>query len=321
MNWKCKALLIGSSILSSMLFLGCKEENKTVLVGMADTREILVASKLAGRLADVAVSEGDTVKEGDVVASISSPEVDAKVEQARGAVKSAEARLALVRKGARAEELRMAETALSQATEARKLAETTWARVSKLLADSVIPRQQADEAEFKWRASQENENAAQARVDMVRSGARSEEIEAAEGAVQSARNALNEAQSWSRETVVYSPVGGIVQKRYLGAGEIAGAGAPILVLIKPEEIWVALPAREDHLGAFVVGKPVWGEIPALGGKKIEFKVAWVSAMGDYATWRSTSRKGDADLRSFEVRLEPAKPEPGLLPGMTVRFVL
>lgn len=302
-----------------MTFLGCSKADKPMLVGMAETREIMVASKLAGRLAKVEVAEGDTVEEGDIVATINSPELDAKVEQARGMLKSAEARLSMARKGARIEEIRMAETALAQASEARKLAETTWKRVSKLLADSVIPRQQADEAEFKWRSAQENETQAMTRLEMMRNGARSEEVSALEGAVQSARNALSEAQSWSRETVVYSPVGGVVQRRYLGAGEIAMAGAPILVLIRPEETWIALPVREDHLGSFQVGKAVWGEVPALAGKKLEFRVAWISAMGDYATWRSTSRKGDSDLRSFEIRLEPAHMELGLLPGMTVRF--
>lgn len=298
---------------------GCSQEAEPMLVGMAETRELLVASKLTGRLARVDVSEGDTVREGDVLAAIHSPEVEAKVEQARGAMKSAEARLALLKKGVRLEEIRMAETALAQAQEGQKLAETTWRRVSKLLADSVIPRQQADEAEFKWRAAQENATAAQARLEMMRNGARGEEVAAAEGAVQSARNALAEAQTWSKEMVVYSPAGGVVQKRYLGAGEIAMAGAPILVLIRPEEVWVALPAREDQLAGLPVGKRVTGEVPALGNRQVEFRVAWVSAMGDYATWRSTSRRGDADLRSFEVRLEPVKPQEGLLPGMTVRF--
>jgi HlyD family secretion protein len=61
-----------------------------------------------------------------------------------------------------------------------------------------------------------------------------------------------------------------------------------------------------------------GEIPALS-KSAEFRVSWMSAMGDFATWRATSRKGDADLRSFEVRLVPVAPVAGLLPGMTVRF--
>ncbi|MEN9309702.1 MAG: HlyD family secretion protein [Fibrobacterota bacterium] len=303
---------------ASILVSGCKPQQGPDLIGMADGREVLVSAKLAGRLAQVRVSEGDRVKMGDTLAVLGSPEVFAKVEQAAGAAKSAGARLRMARKGARDEEVRMAQTQLSQATEARKLAEATWKRVGKLLADSAIPRQQADEVEFKWRAAQENESAAAARVEMIKNGARPEELEAAEGMVQSATNALTEARSWQRETVVLAPCDGIVQKRYLGAGEIMGAGAPILVLIRPEEVWVSLPVREDQLKPFALKSVVQGTIPALG-VTVPLRVTWMTSMGDFATWRSTARKGDADLRSFEVRLTPEQPVAGLLPGMTVRF--
>jgi HlyD family secretion protein len=297
---------------------GCGGDRRPSMVGMADSREILVSAKLAGRLAEVRVQEGDRVREGDTIAILASPEVDDKVAQAAGASRSAEAKLAMARHGARAEEIRMAQTQATQATEARKLAETTWRRIEKLQADSALSRQQADEAEFRWQAAQETEIAALARLQMVRKGARPEEIEAAEGLVQSARNALAEAKDWQKESVVLSPVGGVVQKRYLGAGEIMGAGSPIVVLIRPEDVWVALPAREDQIIGLRLGTTLSGEIPALGRSAL-FKVSWMSAMGDFATWRSTTRKGDADLRSFEVRLVPTEPVKGLLPGMTVRL--
>lgn len=300
------------------MLAGCRTDAPD-LIGMADGREILVSAKIAGRLASVRVSEGDQVKAGDTLAVLGSPEVSAKVEQAAGAAKSASARLRMARKGARDEEVRMATTQLVQATEARKLAEATWKRVAKLLADSAVPRQQAEEAEFRWRTAQETESAAAARLDMVKNGARPEELEAAEGLLQSASNALSEARSWQKETVVLAPCDGIVQKRYLGAGEIMGAGSPILVLIRPQDTWVALPVREDQLAAIQVGSTLIGRIPALGMDSVEFKVTWMTSMGDFATWRSTNRKGDADLRSFEVRLMPKTQAAGLLPGMTVRF--
>jgi HlyD family secretion protein len=319
MNRFQKTLAITATGFVIILGTGCKGPAKPDLIGMADGREVLVSAKLAGRLAQVRVSEGDRVKAGDTLAVLGSPEVAAKVEQAEGAAKSAGARLRLTRKGARVEEVRMAQTQLEQATQARKLAEATWKRVEKLVRDSAIPRQQADEVEFKWKAAQEMENAAAARMDMLHNGARPEELDAAEGLVQSANNAVDEAKSWQRETVVLAPCDGIVQKRYLGAGEIMGAGSPILVLIRPEETWVALTVREDQLAEYALGTEITGNIPALRQDNIPFKVTWMTSMGDFATWRSTNRKGDADLRSFEVRLTPLSPVAGLLPGMTVRF--
>lgn len=318
MNPWANHLIRSTFFVTTAMLVGCKTDTPD-LIGMADGREILVSAKIAGRIASVRVSEGDQVRAGDTLAVLGSPEVAAKVEQAAGAAKSASARLRMARKGARDEEVKMATTQLVQATEARKLAEATWKRVAKLLADSAIPRQQAEEAEFKWRTAQEMESAAAARLDMVKNGARPEELEAAEGLLQSASNALSEARSWQKETVVLAPCDGIVQKRYLGAGEIMGAGSPILVLIRPQDTWVALPVREDQLAGIKLGSTLIGRIPALGMDSVEFKVTWMTSMGDFATWRSTNRKGDADLRSFEVRLMPKTQAPGLLPGMTVRF--
>ena len=316
MKTNTKKMLLGLPAL--LLLAGCGKEDAPDLVGMADGREIAVSAKLAGRLGEVRVAEGDKVREGDTIAVLTSPEVSAKVAQAAGAVKSAEARLSMARHGARSEEVRMAETQAAQATQARKLAETTWRRVEKLHADSALPRQQADEVEFRWHAAQENEAAALARLQRVKKGARPEEIEGAEGMVESATNALAEAKSWKKEVVVLAPCDGIVQKRYLTAGEITSAGAPIVTLIRPQDVWVALPAREDELTGTRIGQKLTGEIPALG-KTVAFKVTWMTSMGDFATWRSTTRKGESDLRSFEVRLMPEAPVEGLLPGMTVRF--
>lgn len=303
-----------------VVLAGCGE-GTTTLVGMGEGREVAVAGKLAGRIAEVRCEEGDTLRAGDTVALIGSPEVDAKVLQAEGAVRSAEAKLSMARHGARPEEIRMAASAAEQATQGRILAEATWKRVQALLADSAIPLQQADEVRMRWQLAVQTELAAKARLEMTRKGARSEEIDGARGLVESARNALAEAKSWQKESAVLAPTDGVVQKRYLAQGEVAGAGSPIVVLVRPQDTWATVAVREDMLAKLPIGATLEADIPALALSAVPFKVVWHSSMGDFATWRATSRKGDVDLRSFEVRLEPVRTVPGFLPGMSVRLTL
>ncbi|HGP5703669.1 TPA: biotin/lipoyl-binding protein, partial [Vibrio cholerae O1] len=76
-----------------VLLAGCGGGKDQPLVGMSEGRELAVAAKLAGRLSAVRCEEGDTIRAGDTVAMIGSPEVNAKVLQAEGAVRSAEAKL------------------------------------------------------------------------------------------------------------------------------------------------------------------------------------------------------------------------------------
>ncbi|WP_334091257.1 hypothetical protein [Helicobacter typhlonius] len=50
---------------------------------------------------------------------------------------------------------------------------------------------------------------------------------------------------------------------------------------------------------------------------MEFKVTFVSVMGDFATWRATSAHKGYDVRTFEVEAYPLMPVDGLRVGMSV----
>jgi HlyD family secretion protein len=75
--------------------------------------------------------------------------------------------------------------------------------------------------------------------------------------------------------------------------------------------------REDEFKAYAQGSVHQATIPALK-TRAAFKATAVSALPAFATWRA-ARPGGTDLRTFEVRLRPTAPVPGLRPGMTVVF--
>jgi HlyD family secretion protein len=118
-----------------------------------------------------------------------------------------------------------------------------------------------------------------------------------------------------------SPVAGQVVERLVAPGEVVPAGFPVLTIIDPEQAYVIVQVREDHLGAVRMGTVLEAVVPALGAERHPFAVTYLSAMADFATWRATNERGDFDLKTFEVRLRPARPVEGLRPGMTVRLHL
>ena len=85
-----------------------------------------------------------------------------------------------------------------------------------------------------------------------------------------------------------------------------------------DDIWASFAIREDRLKNLRIGDEVEIEVPALD-RKIPMKVANISALGDFATWRATSDRDRFDLKSFEVKLRPTQPVDGLRPGMTARW--
>jgi HlyD family secretion protein len=66
-----------------------------------------------------------------------------------------------------------------------------------------------------------------------------------------------------------------------------------------------------------MGSTIAATVPALGDAPVEFTVYYLSPKGEYATWRATRQSSGYDIKTFEVRARPAKPVPGLRPGMSV----
>ena len=68
-----------------------KKEEKIILQGVIECREYRIASKIAGRIESVNVSEGDKVTAGELLYTISTPELQTKLTQATAARAAAEA--------------------------------------------------------------------------------------------------------------------------------------------------------------------------------------------------------------------------------------
>lgn len=295
--------------------------SKEYITGVVETTEIDVASKIPGRIDSVFVSEGDKVEKGQILATLESKEINAKVEQARGAMMAAQARMIMAKNGARPEEKEAVEKQYLAAKHQFELADKTFGRIQQVFKDSVISVQEKDQVEFQFKAAKEQLEAAYAKYKMVIKGARYEDIDAAEGIFHQAMNALNEALAYQAETKLISPINGEVFKRVSDPGEIIGSGYPIFTLIDPNDVWVVIQLREDKMTKFKKDMIINGIIPALGNAEYKFKITYIAAMADFATWKATNQKGDFDLKTFELHLRPIKPIDGLRAGMTVRFEL
>lgn len=305
---------------TAAVFYGCKNE-ENITTGMVETTEIDVASKIPGRIDTLYFDEGDPVKKGAVIARMESKEMDAKVEQAKGVMIAARSKMEMAEKGARPEEKEAVEKLNLQAKYQYELAQKTYDRFLKLYEDSVISRQEFDQIEFKYKAAYEQYLAADAKLRMVNKGARDEEKEAAEALFHQAENAYNEALAYQQELSVKAPVSGELYKKIADQGEVIASGYPLFSVIVPGDAYVIVQLREDRMNGIKKDDVVKGTVAALGNKKLEFKVNYISPMADFATWKPTNMKGDFDLKTFEIHLKPVKPVENLRPGMTVNINL
>lgn len=291
-----------------------------VLQGQVEGTLINVSGKLAGRLASIEVREGQRVARADLVAHLESPEVEARLDQARAARDAAAAQRDKAYHGAREEEIRQARNMWERARHAAELAEKTFHRLERLNADGVVPAQRRDEAEAQWKTARDAENAARAAVDMAEAGARDEDKAAAAALVERASGAVSEVNAALAETRILAPAAGEVYRRNAEPGEVVPAGYPVVTLLDPADVWVVFQLREDKLAGTAIGSPLTVRVPALGNRRLDLEVSYVAPLGDFATWRPSSAQGGFDLKTFEVRARPRTPVAGLRPGMSAIVV-
>ncbi len=294
------------------------EPRDAYLQGQMEARRVLVAGKVPGRVERLFFREGDMVEKNAIVAIISSPEIEAKKMQARGALGAARAQASKAQNGARSEDVAALKAMADRAQEAANLAKNTYDRVQKLYNEGVLPLQKRDEAETQMKASQSAADAAKAQYDQALAGARSEDKAAANALVLQAKGANAEVDAYLEETKIRAPISGEVSVKLVEEGEVVGSGMPVVAVTDLDDSWAVFHLREDLLKNVSKGKTFMMYIPALDSH-VDMEVSYIASVGDYATWRSSKESGGFDLKSFEVRLRPTKKIENLRPGMSVLF--
>ena len=302
------------------VFYNAYQPKPIQLQGEIDAQYYSVSSKVPGRIDHIGVKKGELIKEGDFIFSINSPEVQAKLKQAKAARNAAGAVVKEADKGARKQQIAAAKDQWHQAKEAEKLLHKTYTRIEKLYKDGVVAEQKRDEIYTKYKAAQYQSNAAKQMYLMANEGAREEQKEAARAQENVYAGKIDEVNAYMVETVQHAHHAGEVSQILIHEGELAPTGFPVVTLVDVNDSWAKFHVREDLLHYFARGKVLELEVPALR-QSYPFEVTHIAVMGEYATWRAAEAGKGFDLKSFEVELRPKESIEGLRVGMSVLIQL
>ena len=125
---------------NSQLLITCSKPKETIS-GEVDSTEIDIGVKVPGRIAEIFITEGQTVKKGDILGRLEGKELDAKLKTVNAALKEAEEQYVLAKK--------------------------TYNRIKTLYKDGIIPKQQFDEVEYKYNAALQKINATQGKKNEI----------------------------------------------------------------------------------------------------------------------------------------------------------
>tara|TARA_B100001059_G_scaffold213051_1_gene228598 strand:+ start:29 stop:1003 length:975 start_codon:yes stop_codon:yes gene_type:complete len=286
------------------------------LQGQIDAQQYSISSKVPGRIDEVFVRKGDSVEKGELIFSLLSPEIDAKLEQAKAGEKAAGALAQEAENGARTQQIQAAKDQWLKAKAAADLMEKTYQRVNNLYNDGVVAEQKRDEAKTQWQAAKYTESAAFQMYQLAQEGARDETKVAAAQKALMAAGAVAEVEAYAKDTQIHSWFSGEVSQVLLSSGELAPQGFPVVTVIDTKDAWAVLNVREDMLKHFEKGAQFEAYLPALD-KSLTFQVTHIAVMGDFATWRSTDAAQGFDLRTFEVEARPVDTSETLRMGMSL----
>jgi HlyD family secretion protein len=244
-----------------------------------------IQPKISGRLAtlaiegDIPVSEGTRVKKGQRIATIDDREWKAQLENARAAMAAATAALAVSKADllnseaglsnakANLEQQRAARqsssAALTSALAARTDKERELTRQKNLLEKQATTQQNYDQAETAANQARAEVDRAEAAEKAAEAQVRSAEaailqaeagierckasVQQAEAALQQAEAALRQAEVNFSETILYSPMDGVVSKKLVDPGAMVSPTTAIVTIMAMDAVKVLLSVPVNHL--------------------------------------------------------------------------
>jgi RND family efflux transporter MFP subunit len=201
---------------------------------LAAEDQVVVGTKVPGRLAEIAVDMGTRLRRGQVVARLDASDYRLRVEQAEAALQQARARLGLPLTGAD-ERVDPEQTSIvRQARAVLEEARLTRDRSAKLVEQDLIARAQFDTAEANLKVAEGRYHDAL------------EEVRNRQALLAQRRSELELARQQLTDTAMTSPIEGAVAVKQASVGEYLAAGAPVATVVQlhPMRLRVNVPERE-----------------------------------------------------------------------------
>ncbi|WP_430613564.1 HlyD family secretion protein [Flavobacterium sp. JP2137] len=284
-----------------------KPNNNLVTQGKIERDQIAVVGKLPGRILKIYVSEGDFVKKGDTLAFLDAPEVDAKKNQAKGALTAANAQYQMATKGATDNQLKQLRAKQKAMQEQFNFAQKSIKRLDGMIKDSLVSQQTYDEAFTKYQGAQSQLLAVEAEIADVQHGVRIEQQTMALGQQERALGALQEVQSAENDRYILAPQDMSIENISLKVGELALPGYALFSGYLVDSVYFRFTLPESKLNQLKKGQ----ELPvtvAYNNSQVQGKVVNIKQLGAYANIATAYPDYEMQETLFEIKIVPLAPE-------------
>ena len=225
--------------------------------GRIEAIEIDVATKLAGRIDDILVNEGDFVQAGQPLAKMQVQVLDAQRDEARAqhqqalnSVVAAQAQVAL-----RESDKRATQALVAQRESELDAAQRRLARSETLSAEGASSIQELDDDRARVRSAQAAVEAAKAQVTAAQAAidAAKAQVIGTNSTVAAAQATIARIEADITDSQLIAPRDGRVQYRVAQPGEVLAGGGKVLNLVDLSDVYMTFFLPEAAAGKLAMG--------------------------------------------------------------------
>ncbi len=276
--------------------------------GRLEATEVDVAARLAGRVLDVLVREGDFVTAGQPVARMQVDSLEAQRAEAQASRDQAQQAAAAAEAQVR---LRQADVATSQAQVAQREAELDAAmrrldRSETLSRQGVVSMQVLDDDRASVRGAEAVLNASRAQVAAARAAvaAAKAQVVGSQSSVRAAEATIERIESDIRDSELKAPRDGRVQIIVAQPGEVLAAGGRVLNLLDVSDVYMTFFVPETVAGRVAIGSEARILIDAAPGVVVPATVSFVASQAQF-TPKTVETASERQKLMFRVRAQIA----------------
>lgn len=285
----------------------CAEQPEKKVQGKIKRETISFAPKVTGRILEIYVSEGDFIQRGDTLAMLDLPEVTAKIAQARGVVKAADAQRNLARNGATPNQLKQLRAKQNGLQEQFNFAQKSFNRAQSMFADSMLTPQAYDEAFAKFQGAKAQLDAVNAELNEAEKGVRSETQTASQGQSEQAKGVLQEAEIAYSERYIIATNDMQLETISLRVGELATAGFALFNGYLANSTYFRFTVPESKIANYEKGGTLTINIPYNQGTT-QGKILTIKQLNRYADITSAYPDYQIEDAIYELKVVPTSPQ-------------
>jgi multidrug resistance efflux pump len=338
-------MILGLLTVASLIwyFVTVRPTGDLQLIGTVDANEVVVSSKIPGRIETLTVDEGQDVKAGQLIAIIESDDLQAARKAAEATASSQSFKLGETVESERqtvgevssaavnAEAMvKSAKASLAQAEANLAHQQADTSRTVALAQQGIMSEQAKDDAATSLQAAKaavdtarENVSAAeaslrQAHAHELLATVAARTVDETRDQAANARALAEQAKVEVGYSQVFAPVSGKVNVRAARQGEVVAAGAPIVTIMDLTQTWIYAPLPETQADVVQLGDSLRVVMPS--GGTLQGKIIAKAAEADFATQRDVSSR-KRDIKTIQLKMVIDNPGERYVPGMTAEVYI